>query len=90
MDNRITGVYKTYMDNIKSVSRKPKVVSPNTPERGDRVELSPVVDEIRMVKKYLEKIPDVRKELVDRLRAQIAAGSYHPPVDEIVKKILGE
>lgn len=90
MDNRITGIYRTYMDTIKGVGKKPKAVSPNMRERGDRVEFSPVVDDIRMVKKYLEKVPDVRRELVDRLRTQIATGSYHPPIDKIVEKMLGD
>jgi len=47
-----------------------------SPSRGsDKVELSP---EARMLSK-LKNLPDVRQDLVDRVRQQIASGTYETP-----------
>lgn len=64
----------------------PEPVSP-APRTGptDSVELS---NTARLLSK-LSELPDIRKDLVDRVRGEIAAGTYDTPekVDAILDKI---
>lgn len=63
--------------------------SSSSAHRGeDRVELS---DAARLLAK-LQGLPEIRQELVDRVRAEIEAGTYETPerIDQTIEAMLGE
>lgn len=61
-------------DRSHQVSRQPSV-SQDTPRGSDQVELSRTA---QLLSKLAE-LPDVRQDLVDRVRAEIDAGTYETP-----------
>ncbi|GIW05339.1 MAG: hypothetical protein KatS3mg060_0144 [Dehalococcoidia bacterium] len=56
---------------------------------ADGVALSGAAQELRAYQRAAQDAPDVREELVAELKAKIAAGQYHPPAEDIARKMLG-
>jgi negative regulator of flagellin synthesis FlgM len=54
----------------------------------DRLDLSVRASEVGNLVETLKEMPDVRQDKVDRLRKQIASGSYDPSADEIAEAII--
>jgi negative regulator of flagellin synthesis FlgM len=66
------------------------VRSANAPTTAaDGVALSSAAQELRAYQRAAQDAPDVRDDLVAELKAKIAAGQYHPPAEEIARKMLG-
>ena len=65
-----------------------KVPTPNGVASSDRVELS---DHARLLDR-LRQLPEVRTELVDRIRREIADGAYDTPekLDGAVRELLDD
>ncbi|MGQ9532207.1 MAG: flagellar biosynthesis anti-sigma factor FlgM [Desulfotomaculales bacterium] len=57
---------------------------------GDRVELSPLSQELQFYRKKLGAMPEVREELVAALRQRVATGEYRPAAREIVAGLMAE
>jgi negative regulator of flagellin synthesis FlgM len=57
---------------------------------ADSFEPSTQIRELRELKERLQNISEVRQELVDRLREEIAAGRYEPDPERIAAGILEE
>ncbi len=73
----------------RGVSAPTEQGSASPARRGeDRVELS---DAARLLAK-LQGLPEIRQELVDRVRAEIEAGTYETPerIDQTIEAMLGE
>jgi negative regulator of flagellin synthesis FlgM len=73
----------------RGVSPGAEQASSSPARRGeDRVELS---DAARLLAK-LQGLPEIRQELVDRVRAEIEAGTYETPelIDQTIEAMLGE
>lgn len=73
----------------RSATRTPAKTQPAQPERpSDRVELS---DRARYLSK-LGSLPDVRQDLVDRIRNEIAGGQYETPekLDQAIWSLLDD
>jgi negative regulator of flagellin synthesis FlgM len=56
----------------------------------DSFEPSTQIRELRELKERLQGISEVREELVERLREEIAAGTYEPDPERIAAGILNE
>jgi len=54
----------------------------------DRVSLSPRAADLQAARRVLEQTPRVREERVAALRAQIQAGTYHVPAEDIATAML--
>lgn len=57
---------------------------------GDSYEPSAEIQGLQQLKEKLREIPDVREELVVRLRREIAAGTFKPNPRQIAQGILEE
>jgi flagellar biosynthesis anti-sigma factor FlgM len=57
---------------------------------GDRVELSPLSQELQFYRERLREIPEVREELVAALRQRVAAGEYRPAAREVAAGLMAE
>ncbi len=55
----------------------------------DKIEISDAAREVQIATKALNELPEVRTELVERLKTAIKDGSYKPSPEAIAKKMLG-
>ncbi len=58
--------------------------------RGDEVTLSPKAQEFQRARDLLSEAPDVREEVVKRLRAAIQSGAYREDPEAIAERMLAE
>lgn len=56
--------------------------------KGDTVELSRNVERFARVTEALQKLPDIRLERVEALKAQLAAGEYRVKASDVAEKML--
>lgn len=54
----------------------------------DKIEISDAAREVQVATKAFKELPDVRQELVDRLKTAIGEGTYKPSADDIAKKMI--
>ena len=85
--NPISPLGKSAGPSLNHVDRATHTETPTkaTPRRSDKVELS---DAARLLSR-LSQLPDVRQDLVDRVRSEIEAGTYETPekIDAVVRAL---
>lgn len=79
---KVSGVYNKQ----KNVGKVEKVDSVNS--KKDVVSISNEAKDIQTVMKALKNTPDIRSELVDKLREKYEAGEYEVKETDIADKIL--
>ena len=57
---------------------------------SDRVEVSAAGGQIGVLKSYLDRVPDIRSEVVDALREEVESGRYHRDAMDIADAIISE
>lgn len=80
--------FQAYRIQQNKVRERSPVAGPEA--AGDRVELSPLSQELQFYREKLREMPDVREELVAALRQRVAAGEYRPAAREIVAGLMAE
>jgi flagellar biosynthesis anti-sigma factor FlgM len=65
-------------------------VAAGLPPTGDKVSLSDKAREVRQAVSALEKIPDVRDDKVEAIRARMASGTYDINGERIADKLMHE
>lgn len=60
----------------------------NAPRQSDVVSVSSEAEGAMRLRKALRKAPEVRLDLVERLKAQVEAGTYHVEPRAVAEKIL--
>ncbi|RPF42888.1 FlgM family anti-sigma-28 factor [Thermodesulfitimonas autotrophica] len=85
--NNRTDVVRLY--EIQQKKRQPeKAAKPDRP--ADSFEPSTAIQELQELQKRLQAIPDVREDLVAKLRQEIEAGTYKPDPQKIAAGIIEE
>ncbi|MCX7817062.1 MAG: flagellar biosynthesis anti-sigma factor FlgM [Syntrophales bacterium] len=56
----------------------------------ERVSLSDRAKEFNEMKKLIESQPEVRDDLVKKMREKIESGEYKVPAEDLARKIVGE
>lgn len=79
---KVSGIYS----NQKSLGKVDKVDSVSS--KKDVVSISNEAKDIQTVMKALKNTPDIRAELVDRLKEKYEAGEYEVKETDIADKIL--
>ncbi len=75
----------------RSGAKGPESVQPMAPQgRQDRVELSSQAKEIMNAQKIAAAIPDVREDLVGRIKNQMQTGAYRIDTDKIASGLLDD
>lgn len=69
----------------KSLGKKPQAKI----QDGDKVSLSTSSRQVQQVTEHLNKLPEVRSNLVNQLREEIRQGRYNPKGEDVAEKILG-
>ena len=65
-----------------------KPAAPETPWRPDSVELSRESREVQAARQAVQAAPEVRTELVARIRAELEAGTYQVSGRDVARKML--
>ena len=87
MIDKIPGVYGPgVMDKLNAK----KGYKPSREEgKGDGVEFSSFAVALAKVSGELKKIPDVREQLVEDFKRQIAEGTYSPDMNQVARSLIG-
>ena len=85
---------------IGKVSRsyRPEASAKNRTKKGygaeglaggtDQADFSSFAVELARIGAELKNIPDVRQEAVDRLKSQVEAGEYVPPMEKVARSLV--
>ena len=68
--------------NAEAVKPEPQV------EDAAKVTISESAATLKAIQEELEKLPEVRSEVVERIRSEIEAGTYSRPAEKIAQNIL--
>ena len=60
-----------------------------TDTRSDSVQLSPLAEDIKALKKLISQVPDVREDKVGEIKRAIESGTYQVDPILVAEKILG-
>jgi flagellar biosynthesis anti-sigma factor FlgM len=86
--NSIKGVADAY----RAASPRPASRSGRSGEAkaplADGLSLSPKAQEANALKARLTEVPEFRAELVERIKAQLEAGTYRVPAEELAGRLL--
>lgn len=64
--------------------------APRAAGHSDGVSVSPQAQELRRLRESIDLTPDLRQELVDSVRAEIASGRYRIDGSKIADELLAE
>jgi negative regulator of flagellin synthesis FlgM len=84
MVSGITGVYGVYQQ--RSFRTSERVT--RAEEKRDYVALSTQAKDFSSVRKALSKVPDIRQDKVNEIRAQIESGNYSVSASDIADKMI--
>lgn len=82
--NRLDNIFQVYNKNTKSnkVSGEKKI------DGKDEIKLSEKAVEFQYALKKVREVDDIRKDKVDKIKAQVQSGSYYVDGKKIVEKML--
>jgi len=71
-----------------SIRSPQRTAAPSTPATGDQLDIS----EAAQLMSQAQDLPDIREDLVARVRSEIASGSYETPerMDMALERLLDE
>lgn len=69
-------------------AQAPEAPAPPAPKSADAVEISAKARDLARVKKMLESVPELRGELVIRLKTDIANGDYNVDASKVAEKMI--
>jgi len=87
MIDKIPGVYgPSVMDKLNA---KKGYKPSREGGKGDGIEFSSFAVELAKISGELKKIPDVREQLVEDFKRQIAEGTYSPDMNQVARSLIG-
>lgn len=81
---------EAYVNNVqdKSTTAPPKEKAAPQGAKTDTVDISSTAKRVNAARGELDRVPEVRQEKVDALKAQIENGSYSIDSEKIAEKML--
>lgn len=79
----VNKIMRKYQNNVNKTQKTNKA---NFKE--DKLEISSKARDFQVAMAAAKKLPDVREEKVDKIKAQIEKGQYKPSAKEVAKKML--
>lgn len=73
---------------VSSVRRAPPPAPEQAQRAGDSVTISREGQHLLALRRRITEAPDVREDLVERLRRDIAEGRYRPSAEAIARRLL--
>ncbi|MCL6450626.1 MAG: flagellar biosynthesis anti-sigma factor FlgM, partial [Acetobacteraceae bacterium] len=59
------------------------------PPEGDRVDISARAQEVQKLREAVARLPEVRRDRVERVARELGQGTYRVSPEEVAEKILG-
>ena len=88
MDMKITGAYSQYIaPTVKGQQFHASQIPPSR-SGGDKVSLSSQAGDYKTAMRAMQVTPDVRQDLVNSLRSQIASGTYNISAHDVAARIF--
>ncbi|WP_053955781.1 flagellar biosynthesis anti-sigma factor FlgM [Inediibacterium massiliense] len=81
----IQKILSNYNKNINHVNKTEKVKSIK-----DQVEISQGAKDYQLAVDAYKKLPDVRKDKVEKIKNEIQSGNYHPSLKEVVDSMFDQ
>jgi negative regulator of flagellin synthesis FlgM len=85
---QVQSVLKIYADQNMNLKTRTERTEFKSLQSQDEVILSSGVQEFGQILQALKDVPDVRKEKVQKLSAQVEDGTYNVDADEIANKMI--
>ncbi|HPQ69972.1 MAG TPA: flagellar biosynthesis anti-sigma factor FlgM [bacterium] len=63
-------------------------VTAATPVPAEKVSISKEALNIQQLEKEIQNVPDVRMDVVERIKAEVDAGTYDRPADQVAESLL--
>jgi negative regulator of flagellin synthesis FlgM len=79
----VNKVMKKYESNVNKADGAGKVEF-----KKDKLEISSGAKEFQIAMNAVKKLPDVRQDKVDEIKAKIEKGQYNPSAKNVAKKML--
>ncbi len=80
--NQIQAVYQA------QAARKPQATAKTGTSFVDKLQLSSIGKDIQTAKQAVANAPDIRPEVIEPIKAQIAAGTYNVSAESFADKLL--
>jgi negative regulator of flagellin synthesis FlgM len=88
-DNTLINALRQYQDSVKTGGKPDKKVEEKSAPH-EKVNLSATAKDIQLLKSAIAKLPDVRQDKVDEMKARIDKGEYSASGEKIADKIIEE
>ena len=86
MIGRISGQYG--VDALSGKKSRKSVYSDGLSAGSDEASFSPFAVELARIDAELKNVPDVREDVVSRLKDQVDSGTYVPPLDKVAHTLV--
>jgi len=72
----------------ESLTTPKGAVTASTPVPTEKVSISKEALNIQQLEKEIQNVPDVRMDVVERIKAEVDAGTYNRPADQVAEALL--
>ena len=88
MIGRISGQYNANALNNKKSKRNVSYNGTSTFDEADNAKFSSFGTLLSKVNAEIKNIPDVREDVVENFKTQVAEGTYNPPLDKLAGRLI--
>ncbi|HBK69616.1 MAG TPA: flagellar biosynthesis anti-sigma factor FlgM [Firmicutes bacterium] len=85
-NQQVKSIIKAY--NVATSQKNRTVLSTESVRRGDSLLLSPEAKELNKIRNNIAQLPEVRSELVEKIRDSIAKGEYQVSSEQVAHRML--
>ncbi|NLW55559.1 MAG: flagellar biosynthesis anti-sigma factor FlgM [Firmicutes bacterium] len=85
-NQQVNSIIKAY--GVASGQKNRTVPSTESIRRGDSLLLSPEARELNLVQQKLSQVPEVRSDLVEKIKDSIAKGEYNVTSEQVAHRML--
>ena len=85
-NQQVKSIIKAY--NVATSQKNRTVLSTESVRRGDSLLLSPEAKELNKIRHNISQLPEVRSELVEKIRDSIAKGEYQVSSEQVAHRML--
>ena len=85
-NQQVKSIIKAY--NVATSQKNRTVLSTESVRRGDSLLLSPEAKELNKIRHNISQLPEVRSELVEKIKDSIAKGEYQVSSEQVAHKML--
>ncbi len=85
-NQQVKSIIKAY--NVATSQKNRTVLSTESVRRGDSLLLLPEAKELNKIRNNIAQLPEVRSELVEKIRDSIAKGEYQVSSEQVAHRML--